>query len=370
MMWDTLSKAGLQDVLAWARNEPWGRAMAECQQDAAWHSEGDVWTHTQMVCSQLPELAEWSTLSQRERTILLFTAIFHDAGKPRTSQFNPDTGHIHSPKHAIKGEHLARQVLRDLECELTTREEIARLVRFHGRPAFLLEKPDPSHEVISLSWLVSNRLLYLFALADTRGRKTDAMSRPEENLQYWKLMAEEHECFENRYAFANDHARFLFYRQESLDLHYRPHEDYRATVTMMSGLPGSGKDAWLLTHRGYVPVVSLDDIRAELEVKATGNQGSVVQLAKERCREHLRARQSFAFSATNLMRETRKRWIDLFADYHARIEIVYIEPPFSTILNQNKRRERSVPDDVIRSLAEKSEPPTWTEAHELIVSEP
>ena len=50
------------------------------------------------------------------------------------------------------------------------------MVRFHGRPPFLLEKPDPAHEVVSLSWNVSNRLLYLFALADTRGRRTAEMS--------------------------------------------------------------------------------------------------------------------------------------------------------------------------------------------------
>lgn len=82
----------------------------------------------------------------------------------------------------MKGEHLVRSVLRDLGCDLVTREEIARLVRYHGRPAFLLEKHDPAHEVTQLSWLVNNRLLYLFALADSRGRDTDSMPRPEENL--------------------------------------------------------------------------------------------------------------------------------------------------------------------------------------------
>lgn len=85
-----------------------------------------------------------------------------------------------SPKHAVKGEHVARAVLRDLGCDLKTREEIARLVRYHGRPAFLLEREEPTHEVVRLSWLVNNRLLYLFALADTRGRDTDSMTRPEE----------------------------------------------------------------------------------------------------------------------------------------------------------------------------------------------
>ena len=213
-----------------------------------------------------------------ERTVLIFTALFHDSGKPLTSQVDPDTGRITSPKHALKGEHLARSVLRDLGCDLSTREEIARLVRFHGRPAFLLEKPEPAHEVVSLSWLVSNKLLYLFALADTRGRTAAEMGRPEENLHLWKLVAEENGCFDRPYPFANDHARFLFYRQEPPNLHYVPFEDYRCTVTMMSGLPGSGKDTWLAANRPDLPVVSLDEVRVELDVEATEDQGEVIQV--------------------------------------------------------------------------------------------
>ncbi len=367
MMWNALSQASFDEVMAWASDQPWRRAMADCQQDDGWHGEGDVWTHTQMVCTELTQLDEWHKLSPHERTVLIFTALFHDFGKTVTSEVDPGTGRITSPKHAIKSEHFVRSVLRDLACDLTAREEIARLVRFHGRPAFLLEKADPNYEVISLSWWVNNRLLYLFAMADTRGRMTSSMGRPEENLHLWKLAADEAGCFEQRYPFANDHARFLFYRQREPNLHYVPHEEYRCTVTVMSGLPGSGKDTWLAAHRPGLPIVSLDDIRAELDVEAVDKQGEVIQLARERCRELLRSGQSFAFSATSLLRQTRRRWIDLFADYAARIEIVYVEPPMPVIIAQNKRRERSVPENIIRELADKCEPPTWAEAHDLVV---
>jgi predicted kinase len=367
MTWEELSQANIDVVLAWAGDQRWCRAMAECQQDAQWHAEGDVWTHTKMVCSQLTRLNEWPSLSQHDKTVLTFTALFHDSAKPLTSRLNSETGRIESPKHAIKGEHLARGVLRDVGCDLATREEIVRMVRFHGRPAFLLEKTDPSHEVISLSWLVNHRLLYLFALADTRGRTTDSMSRPEENLHLWRLVAEENKCFETPYAFPNDHARFRFYRQQNPDRYYVPHEAFRCTVTVLSGLPGSGKDTWLARNRPGLPVVSLDDIRSALDIEATDNQGTVIQQAKERCREFLRAGTSFAFNATNLLRQTRQRWIDLFADYAARVEMVYVEPRFPAILEQNKRRNRNVPETVIHELADKSEPPTWTEAHTLIL---
>jgi predicted kinase len=219
--------------------------------------------------------------------------------------------------------------------------------------------------VVSLSWRVSNRLLYLFALADTRGRTTESMDRPEENLLLWKLLAEENRCFRQRFPFANDQARFQFFRQQNPSLHYVPHEEYRCTVTIMSGLPGSGKDTWLAAQRPGVPVVSLDDVRGELGVHPTDNQGQVVQLARERCREFLRSQTSFAFNATNLLPQTRQRWIDLFADYQARIELVYVEPKLTHILSQNKSRAQPVPEKVIRELAARCEPPTWTEGHSV-----
>ncbi len=369
MNWEELKLASLDGILDWAEAQPWCRAMADCAQDAQWHSEGDVWTHTKLVCQQLTRLDEWPSLSEHEQIVLIFTALFHDAAKPLTSQVDPDTGRITSPKHAVKGEHVARGTLRDLDCDLTTREEISRLVRYHGRPAFLLERKEPTHEVVRLSWLVNNRLLYLFALADTRGRDTESMTRPEENLHYWKLQAEELECYDQPYPFANEHARFTFFSQHEPNLHYVPYAEFSCQVTVLSGLPGSGKDTWLVRNRGDLPVVSLDDIRSELDVEPTGNQGDVVQLARERCRENLRGRVSFAFNATNVVKQTRDRWLRLFADYNARIELVYCEPPFDRILRQNRSRANPVPEQVIRKLAVKCEPPTWVEGHDLIISD-
>jgi predicted kinase len=215
---------------------------------------------------------------------------------------------------------------------------------------------------------VNLRLLYLFTLADTRGRETSETTRPEEVLHLWKAEAVDNGCFEHPYPFANDHARFLFYRGALSSLHYTPREDYRCTVTLMSGLPGSGKDTWLARNRSALPVVSLDDLRTALDAEPTGDQGPVIQLARETCRGHLRAGRDFAFNATNTMSQTRRRWIDLFADYGARIELVYLEPPLPVILERNARRARAVPEAVIHRLVGKLEPPTWAEAHSLTLA--
>jgi putative nucleotidyltransferase with HDIG domain len=366
--WSYIKSATNSQILDWANAQSWSRDMATCQQDAQWHAEGDVWTHTKMVCAELEHLDEWTALDRLSQVKLLLVALLHDSGKPATTAIDPDTGRTRSPKHSLVGVEITRRALRELECDLRTREEIVALVRYHGRPPYLLEKESPEHEVIWLSWLVDTRLLYYFALADTRGRHAKEMTRPEENLHLWKVVAEEQSCFGTPFKFANDQARFLFYRDQLSSFHYTPHENYRCTATLMSGLPGAGKDTWLARNRPDLPIVALDAIRVSLDIDATDNQGEVIQKAREQCRIHLRAGQSFAFNATNITRQMRQRWIDLFTDYSARLEVVYLEPPLSLLLGQNKHRPGPVPEKVILELLEKLEPPNMTECHSLLLA--
>ena len=367
MNWNQLTQSSHQEILAWAETQPWALAMADCNQDAKWHAEGDVWTHTKMVCDQLTKLDQWGSLDETDRRALLLTALFHDAAKPLTTVIDPDTGRVRSPKHAVKGEHLVRGVLREMECPVPERERICVMVRNHGRPVFVTERDNPVREVVRLSWLSDNRLLYLFALADSRGRNTDSTNRPEDNLHYFKMLAVENQCFDARYPFATDQARLEYFRQAEPNLHYVPHDDFACTVTMMCGLPGSGKDTWLARNRPELPVVSLDEIRTELGICPTDDQGKIIQAGTERCREYLRAGTSFAFNATNILRQTRTRWTGLFFDYNAEIELVYVEPPMRALLKQNRDRLKSVPESVIKKLAAKIEPPSCLEGHRVVV---
>ncbi len=363
--WAGVEAADARGLLDWAEARPWGAAMRACGQDAGWHAEGDVLTHTGMVLAELERLAEWPALAESERLVLRLVALFHDAGKPATTHVDPATGRTRSPKHAQVGERIARAALRELGCPLGAREQICRLVRYHGRPPYLIDKPDPEREVAGLSWLVDHRLLYAFALADTRGRLTVGAgdARAEDALHLYKLAAQEAGCFGSPYPFGNDQARFLFYRGQLSDLRYAPREDHACTATLMCGLPGSGKDTYLMRRRPELPAVSLDALRGELDCDPAGDQGAVIQAARELCRGHLRARRDFAFNATNTVRATRARWVELFASYGARVEVVYIEPPPEVGLARNAARARPVPAGVVERLAERLEPPDWSEAH-------
>lgn len=361
--WQAVARAKNEEILSWAAAQPWAEKMRHCAQDAVWHPEGDVWTHTGMVFAEVEKLDDFGKLDRGEQIALLFTALLHDSGKPKTTRLDPESGRLRSPKHSLAGAHIAREVLRELDCPLVEREAIVSLVRYHGRPPYLLESKNPENEVIRLSSLLSNRQLHRFALADTRGRDRNEDSRPEEALDLWRELAAELDCLDGPYPFVNEQARFLFHRDALSSLHYTPHESYACTVTMMSGLPGAGKDTWLTRNRPELPVISLDNLRDELDIAPEENQGRVAQAAQARCREWLAAGMSFAFNATNLTASMRSRWIDLFTAYGARTEIVYLEPPLDTLRHQNRNREAAVPESVIDRLITKLEVPTIAEAH-------
>lgn len=363
--WQALSAMTPAQVIDWAE-QSWAYrlTMEATTQEASYHAEGDVWTHTKMVLRELTNLDGWADLSVQDRAILTCTALFHDAGKAVTTKLDPETGRVVSPKHSAASEKIARSALRNLGCPLELREEICRTVRCHGRPAFLMDKPFPDREVVTHSWWLNNRLLHLFTLADHRGRVSET-PRPEDDLHYWRIMAEENGCFDGRFPFSNSAMRVNYFRRPDADLYYVPYENYKSSVTMMSGLPGSGKDTWLQKNRAGHPVVSLDDVRADLDVDPADDQGEVARVARERCKELLRGGQDFAFNATNVTRLARRRWLDLFLDYGAYVHVVYLEPPLETILSQNKMRKPGVPEDVIHRLNHRLEPPTWAEAHEV-----
>jgi len=115
-------------------------------------------------------------------------------------------------------------------------------------------------------------------------------------------------------AFPSEHTRFVYLRagdpgRRSPDLVV--HDGTRCEVVVMSGLPATGKDAWLARNRPALPAIALDDLREELDVEPGEGQGSVIAAARDRAREFLRRGEAFAWNATNVSHLLRAGLIDL-----------------------------------------------------------
>jgi predicted kinase len=141
------------------------------------------------------------------------------------------------------------------------------------------------------------------------------------------------------------------------------YDDTRGEVTILSGLPGSGKDTWVKANTGGREVVALDDIRAELGVEPGEEQGEVVAAAYNQAKALLRAGRPFVWNATNVSRVLRGKVIDLAADYNARVRVIYLEPPIPQIRARNAGRVKYVPQRVWDRMLDKLDVPTPAEAH-------
>jgi predicted kinase len=311
----------------------------------------------------------WRALPEYERSIIFAAALLHDIAKPPCTQVAVD-GRVISPGHARLGARFVHKLLWAGDSgpapPLAMRAAVAGLVRYHGLPLWCWKKGDTARSLMAASYPARLDHVALVAEADTRGRICADASDLLERIALFGLLAEELACWDRPRAFANDHSRTHYFRSPGSDPNYAPFDDTVCTVTLMAGVPGAGKDSWIHQHMASAPVISLDDIRRELNKSATGNQGEVIMAAKERARDYLRHRQSFVWNATNVTRALRSQLIDFFTAYRARVRIVYVEAPFPTMLSRNEHRQHPVPEAVIAKLAGKLELPDLTEAHEVI----
>jgi putative nucleotidyltransferase with HDIG domain len=340
------------------------RVMKDCPQDAVHHAEGDVFIHTGMVLEELSKIERWRNLSQEEREIVFAACLLHDVAKPVCTRHEED-GRITSRGHSKRGAIMARNLLWQMNVPFEVREQIVNLIRFHQMPFFLINKPHSQKMLFETSITARCDFLSLVTEADARGRTCEDKQKLLDNISLFVEYAKEQGCFDKPKEFANSHSRFLYFRKEDRDADYASFDDTICEVVLMSGLPGSGKDYFISENFPHLPVVSLDDIRRELKISPTDKQGAVIALAKERAKEFLRRKQSFVWNATNISKQMRELSINLFANYNARIRIVYLETTEEKLFRQNQERDDVVPANVLRGMLERWEVPDLTEAHKV-----
>ena len=130
----------------------WVREMNTVQQDIRYHAEGSVAEHTRMVLEALQQSSAYHSLSTLEKEIIWTSALLHDVEK-RSTSVDEGEGRVSAKGHARKGEYTVRTILyRDCPAPFHIREQIASLVRYHGLPVWLMEKPDSVKKLCEASF--------------------------------------------------------------------------------------------------------------------------------------------------------------------------------------------------------------------------
>jgi predicted kinase len=310
-------------------------------------------------------------LPEDERRFVFHAALLHDVGKADTTKQDED-GRWTFRGHSLKGTRLARRHLWQQGHPFWEREQIVNLVRYHQVPYWILERDEPERLARQVSLNVRCDHLAILAVADAVGRIAHDQNQLLDSINLFEELTDSLGCHSAPAHFASDHGRFLYFRERWAVPELAPHDDCKSCVTVMSGLPGAGKDHWIQRHRSDWPVVSLDEIRDESGVLPSKGQGGVVQQAREAARQHLRANRSFVWNATNVSMRLRRQIVDLATSYRARVEIVYVETSADRLAQQNRSRSDVVPSKVLDNLSNHrwDVPDPWEAQHVQTVIAP
>ncbi|MFZ5640783.1 MAG: AAA family ATPase [Bacillota bacterium] len=140
----------------------------------------------------------------------------------------------------------------------------------------------------------------------------------------------------------------------------------RTTLTLLCGIPGSGKS--FLTGRLAGKVVSTDAMRKFLwgNESVVEHDRLVFDMAKLIIDYVLSKKVSAVLDATNLTRRRRQTMIDIALRHQAGVTVVWIDCPLEVALARNAVRDRKVPVPVIKALYKSIEEPDLNEGINII----
>ena len=373
----------------WKVNWPKLEQMHEFQrlkaakQSSIWHKEGDALVHTKMVAEQMEKLLAHRHFEVGcERWIMLMAAaVCHDLGKGTNTKWDKDKNDWSANNHGQASAWITRTMFYDEDFNL--REKVCFICRWHMTLHHIFDKPERTTRGLLKLYYGPVRLddMILMKEADSLGsiNDTDTLEQVRSTTEKIIDEATKLNLMGTNYPYAgfkNSWHKMEFFAHPEK---YNTPEDVadadsgwksEFTVTVMVGIPGSGKD-YYIEHSGLKnwPVLCRDNIRQEIGLQGEKPQGNkqqeeeVTKIFNERMFSYLKNKQSFVVNNTNTNMRWRSELVRQLLPYHPNINFVYCESPD---LHFNKeRRKGMMPDTVIDRFWKEMEFPSPTECSEI-----
>lgn len=304
-----------------------------------YHQEGDVWTHTMMVCKQAENMPYEVKIA----------ALLHDIGKPDTREINPKNNHVMFLNHDAVSAFKAIEVLNRPELNLTKDQKVLifNMIALHTQ-VFKQTREQLGRTCTDNSLLLTG--LLALGHADHEGRFTN---KPGEipnlsEIQQWH--------------------RTRVYPENSKE------------VIILCGIPNSGKSTWVEKNvpddsnvPGTVSVVSRDELiklsNPSLTYNEAWKQANQNEIDKQLTQLFKLAKMSqfntTIVDMTHMSKKSRAKSLSHFGSEYKRKCVVFLTD-LPTIFKRNSEREGKVINrKVIEQMMTSFYPPTLDEFDEI-----
>ena len=350
--------------------------LKTCEQNPKWHSEGNAYKHTKLVCQEALDYVKSDylacDLSVEEKIILLASALFHDIGKGITTEFKK--GNWHAYGHEIASEKITRKLLWDEEVH--DREAICGLVRWHMEPLRIFDSKHYIEKITTLSRNVKTlRLLYALKRFDIKGSHPEDTTQTEYDIYVINrliALTNDLSCYRKRFFHKVDVPTKDKFDKEQITIH------------MMIGISGAGKsthvEKLIENHKKQYPdieivVVSRDIARVALKycgmnekyIGTPEEENMVTAYCHELIRESAKAGKHIIIDDMNLKRKYRDGFKNILKEYYCTYIYHYVE--CNSLETNIKRREGQVPKDILHNMINNIEWPTGDEYDIMYISQ-
>lgn len=319
-----------------------------------YHAEGDVWTHTMMVYSQLPRNASLE---------LKLSALLHDIGKPFCQVIKEGKGRVSFTGHEHYTSFKAIDVLNKFEDDISSinKENILFAINYHDILHKIVKSDDNGEVFISdenkdvLNHMFDQNLelydlLFELGFADMKGRISVDMD----------LSIKKYELLRN----------YVPYKGIAI-----PTEKL-AEAHFIIGLPGSGKSTKaneLLKNDSNLVYLSIDEIIMSLNKYSFDYNGAwsperqkeATGILLEKMKECVDKKQSFILDAANLSEKIRWRRLNHISNKFHKVAHVMLAGECFIENVMKKRKDKNVPISNIFDMSKDFVYPSLKEFDEI-----
>lgn len=301
-----------------------------------YHIEGDVWTHTMMVCKQAENMPYEVQIA----------ALLHDIGKPSTRKVNPKNGRVSFFNHDAVSAFMSLEILNRKELGLSKEQKlkIFNLIALHTQ-IYKLEDHNLVNTYVPLG--ISEEA-YLLGKADHEGRFHSHEGSEIKNLSGVSCT--------------------LRKRKTSKEVH------------IMCGLPASGKSTWVdnfTKDKNLVQIISRDEVIQDLKPNLPYNiawkevdQKKVDRLLQQRFNynktKNFKHIDYYVVDMTHMSKKSRKRSLSHFGPEYKKICHVFLTDLPTINLRNSQRCSKVIEKHVYEKMIKSFYPPTYEEFDEII----